>query len=64
MLFEGKDLLKTLNDRASEVKVTLARVNDLLNDSNRANLAATLSETRGMIAENRSAVKSTVQNLN
>jgi phospholipid/cholesterol/gamma-HCH transport system substrate-binding protein len=46
------------------VKVTLARVNDLLNDSNRANLSATLAETRGMIAENRSAVKSTVQNLN
>ena len=61
---QAQDLLKTLNDRASEVKVTLARVNDLLNDSNRANLAATLSETRGMIAENRSAVKSTVQNLN
>jgi phospholipid/cholesterol/gamma-HCH transport system substrate-binding protein len=61
---QAQELLKTLNDRASEVKVTLARVNDLLNDSNRANLSATLAETRGMIAENRSAVKSTVQNLN
>jgi phospholipid/cholesterol/gamma-HCH transport system substrate-binding protein len=61
---QAQELLKTLNDRASEVKVTLARVNDLLNDSNRANLSATLAETRGMIAENRSSVKSTVQNLN
>jgi len=61
---QAQELLKTLNDRASEVKVTLARVNDLLNDSNRANLSATLAETRGMIAENRGAVKSTVQNLN
>jgi phospholipid/cholesterol/gamma-HCH transport system substrate-binding protein len=61
---QAQELLKTLNDRASEVKVTLARVNDLLNDSNRANLSATLAETRGMIAENRSSVKSTVQSLN
>jgi len=33
--------------------VTLARINDLLNDANRANLAGTLAETRGLIAENR-----------
>lgn len=61
---QAQELLKTLNDRASEVKVTLARVNDLLNDTNRANLAGTLAETRGMIAENRGSVKGTVQNLN
>lgn len=61
---QAQQLLKTLNDRAGELQVTLARVNDLLNDSNRANLAGTLAETRGMIAENRAQVKSTVQNLN
>jgi len=61
---QAQQLLETLNDRASEVQVTLARVNDLLNDTNRANLAQTLAETRGMIAENRGAVKATVQNLN
>jgi phospholipid/cholesterol/gamma-HCH transport system substrate-binding protein len=61
---QAQQLLKTLNDRASEVQVTLARVNDLLNDTNRANLAGTLAETRGMIAENRGSVKATVQNLN
>ncbi len=60
---QAQQLLETLNDRASEVQVTLARVNDLLNDTNRANLAATLAETRGMIAENRGSVKTTVQNL-
>jgi phospholipid/cholesterol/gamma-HCH transport system substrate-binding protein len=59
----AQQLLKTLNDRATELKVTLERVNDLLNDQNRANLAGTLAETRGMITENRGAVKSTVQNL-
>jgi len=60
---QAQQLLKTLNDRASELQVTLARVNDLLNDSNRANLAGTLADTRGMISENRGSVKATVQNL-
>src|SRR5437016_14430943 len=61
---QAQQLLKTLNDRASELKVTLARVDDLLSDSNRANLAVTLADTRGMISENRGSVKATVQNLN
>jgi phospholipid/cholesterol/gamma-HCH transport system substrate-binding protein len=61
---QAQQLLTTLNDRANDVQVTLARVNDLLNDTNRANLAETLAETRGMIAENRGSVKATVQNLN
>lgn len=60
---QAQQLLKTLNDRATEVKVTLDRVNDLINDQNRGNLARTLADTRGMIAENRPTVKSTVQNL-
>jgi len=61
---QAQELLKTLTDRATELKVTVNRINDLLNDRNRANLAGTLSETRGMIAENRANVKSAVQNLN
>ena len=60
----AQKLFNSLNDRAGELQVTLERVNDLLNDSNRANLSATLAETRGMIDENRPQVKSTVQNLN
>jgi phospholipid/cholesterol/gamma-HCH transport system substrate-binding protein len=60
---QAQQLLKTLNDRAGDLQVTLARVNDLLSDSNRANFAGALSETRGMLAENRSSVKATVQNL-
>ncbi len=61
---QAQQLLQSLNDRASEIQETLIRVNDLLNDTNRANLAGTLAETRGMIAENRGPVKATVQNLN
>jgi phospholipid/cholesterol/gamma-HCH transport system substrate-binding protein len=61
---QAQQLLQSLNDRASEIQVTLARVNDLLKDSNRANFAGALAETRGMIAENRAPVKAAVQNLN
>ena len=61
---QAQELLKTLNDRATELKLTVNRINDLMSDRNRANLAGTLAETRGMIAENRPQVKSTVQNLN
>jgi phospholipid/cholesterol/gamma-HCH transport system substrate-binding protein len=60
---QAQQLLKTLNDRATEVQVTLARVDDLLNDANRANLAGTLAETRGMLAENRGPIKTAVQNV-
>lgn len=61
---QAQELLKSLNDRASDLKVTVDRINDLMNDRNRANLASTLSEARGMLADNRANVKSTVQNLN
>jgi phospholipid/cholesterol/gamma-HCH transport system substrate-binding protein len=61
---QAQQLLKTLNDRATELKVTVDRVNDLISDQNRANLAGTLAETRGMISENRAPVKSAVQHLN
>lgn len=60
---QAQQLFTTLNGRANDLQETLARVNDLLNSSNRANIAGTLAETRGMIAENRAHVKSTVQNL-
>jgi phospholipid/cholesterol/gamma-HCH transport system substrate-binding protein len=57
-------LLTTLNARATEAKETIARVNDLLSPQNRANLAATLSNTRGLIEENRPQIKSTLRNAN
>ena len=61
---QAQALLRNLNDRASEVKETIARVNDLLSPQNRANLAATLADTRGMIRENRPQVKTTLHNVN
>jgi phospholipid/cholesterol/gamma-HCH transport system substrate-binding protein len=46
------------------VKETIARVNDLLSPRNRANLAATLANTRGLIEENRPQVKTALRNVN
>jgi phospholipid/cholesterol/gamma-HCH transport system substrate-binding protein len=58
------ELITTLNDRATELKVTVERVNDLLSAQNRANLSATLASARGMLDENRPALHSTLQHIN
>jgi phospholipid/cholesterol/gamma-HCH transport system substrate-binding protein len=60
----AQELVATLNDRATELKVTVERVNDLLSAQNRANLSATLANTRGMLEENRPALHSTLQHIN
>src|SRR5258707_8114929 len=60
---QAQELLRNLNDRASEVKETIARVNDLLGPQNRANLAATLANARGLIEENRPQLKATLHNV-
>ena len=60
---EAKKLLATLNERTAELQETIARVNDMLNAQNRANLSATLSTTRGMLEENRPAIKSSLTNV-
>jgi phospholipid/cholesterol/gamma-HCH transport system substrate-binding protein len=57
-------LLVTLNDRATELKETISRVNDLLTPQNRANLSATLASARGMLEENRATIKTTLSNVN
>jgi ABC-type transporter Mla subunit MlaD len=59
-----QQLLVTVSDRAGELRETVARVNDLLGPSNRANLSATLANTRGLLEENRPRIKSTLENLN
>lgn len=61
---QAQELLHTLNDRASELRETVARVNDLLGPQNRQNLAATLANTRGLVEETRPQIKSTLQNVN
>lgn len=61
---QAKQLIQSLNDRVTELKGTIDRVNDLLNAQNRANLSATLADARGMLDENRPEIKSTIQHLN
>jgi phospholipid/cholesterol/gamma-HCH transport system substrate-binding protein len=61
---QAQDLLTNLNDRITQLKVTVDRVNDLLNDKNRQNVSATLADLRGMLAENRPQIKSTINNVN
>jgi phospholipid/cholesterol/gamma-HCH transport system substrate-binding protein len=60
---QARQLIQSLNDRATELKVTVDRVNGLLSAENRANLSATLADARGMIEENRLQIKSTIQHL-
>ena len=61
---QAQQLLQELNDRVAGLKVTVDRVNDLLSVQNRSNLAAVLSDSRGLIQEDRPQLKSTLANLN
>jgi phospholipid/cholesterol/gamma-HCH transport system substrate-binding protein len=60
---QAKELLANLNNRVKELQVTIVRVNDLLNDRNRANLASTLDNLRGTLQENRPALHDTLKNV-
>lgn len=60
----ANQLLNNLNDRVVSLKATVDRVNDLLNDRNRANIGESLANVRGMLEEDRPAVHSTLNNIN
>ncbi|HEY1468565.1 MAG TPA: MlaD family protein [Candidatus Acidoferrum sp.] len=61
---QAQELLKNLNDRVVQLKLTVDRINDLLNDRNRENVSASLAELHGMLAENRPEIRSTLKNVN
>jgi len=61
---QAQQLLRTLDDRATELKVTLDRVNDLLSPQNRSNLAATLADTRALIKDTRPQLHSAIDHAN
>ena len=50
----ANQVMQTLNQRLTEMQVTIARVNDLLNDKNRQNIGNSLGNLNGMLAEDRS----------
>jgi phospholipid/cholesterol/gamma-HCH transport system substrate-binding protein len=57
---QARVLLDNLNQRIVELQTTVARVNDVLNDKNRANLSASLGTVRGVLDENRQPLHSTI----
>lgn len=61
---QAKVLLNNLNQRVTELQVTVARVNDLLNDRNRENIGASVANVRGLLEENRPALHATIDNVN
>jgi phospholipid/cholesterol/gamma-HCH transport system substrate-binding protein len=61
---QAQELLANLNDRVTQLKITVDRVNDLLNDKNRQNISATVADLHGILAENRPQIKSTISHVN
>lgn len=55
---KAEELVDNINDRVTELKTTIERVNDLINDQNRQNVSSALSNLNGMLAENRPHIKS------
>jgi phospholipid/cholesterol/gamma-HCH transport system substrate-binding protein len=55
--------LQKLNQRLDELQVTVARVNDLLSDQNRANVSAVLRGVNSMLAEDRPKISATLDNV-
>ncbi len=61
---KAQELIANLNDRVIQLRTTLDRVNDLINDKNRANVSASLEELHGILKENRPQLKSTLEHVN
>lgn len=66
----AQQTLESLNQRLGELKVTVARVNDLLNDQNRTNIGATLGNLKSgsgnlnsLLVENRPKISATLTNV-
>lgn len=60
---QARELMANLNERITQLKVTIDRVNDLLNDRNRENISASLEDLHGMLDESRPQIKKTLNNV-
>lgn len=60
---EARKLVENLNRRVEELQVTIARVNDLINDQNRTNVSKSLGNLNSMLEENRPKLKATMTNV-
>ena len=61
---QAQELMANLNERVTQLKITVDRVNDLLNDKNRENVSESLAHLNGMLAEDRPQIKNTLKNVN
>lgn len=59
----AKQALQNLNQRLTELQVTVARVNELLNDKNRENISASLGNLNAMLAEGRPKISASLTNV-
>jgi ABC-type transporter Mla subunit MlaD len=59
----ANQVLENLNQRLIELQVTTARVNDLLNDKNRANVGASLGNLNAMLSDSRPKVAASLTNV-
>jgi len=60
---EATTLVGNLNARATDLQITIRRVNELLDSRNRANIAASLASARGMLAKDRPPLHAALNNL-
>jgi phospholipid/cholesterol/gamma-HCH transport system substrate-binding protein len=59
----AEQVLKNLNERLIEMKVTLAETNDLLGPENRANIKSSLGTVNSMLTDSRPKVAATLTNV-
>jgi phospholipid/cholesterol/gamma-HCH transport system substrate-binding protein len=59
----AQKVLENLNQRLTELQVTILRVNDLLNDKNRQNISGGLGNLNAMLGDSRPKVSATLTNV-
>jgi phospholipid/cholesterol/gamma-HCH transport system substrate-binding protein len=59
----ANQVMQNLNQRLTELQVTIARVNDLLNDKNRENIGSSLGNLNAMLADGRPKVSASLANI-
>jgi phospholipid/cholesterol/gamma-HCH transport system substrate-binding protein len=59
----AQQVLQNLNQRLTEIQVTVTRVNDLLNEQNRVNVSHGLGNLNAMLAEDRPKVSASLTNV-
>ena len=63
MMPDARKAIDKLNQNLDDLRVTLARANDLLNDRNRANIGGSLDNVNRMLSDGRPKVARSLENL-